>query len=128
MKPVNSEHLRALKNLCVIKRCPQLGGSLTKIDTFETKHFIRYLRHVCYLGCPLLGGFTVLIQSYIFCPFMCIATFQCYFLEQWWSGYYYNAISLNKALIQIPRMIKSCPWPAGNSRWWGSLTIGTGQK
>ena len=36
-----------------------MGGSLTKIVTFETKHFIRYSRHVRYLRCPLLGGFTV---------------------------------------------------------------------
>ena len=59
MKPLNRGHLRVLKNLSVIKRCPLLGGSLTKIVTFGTKHFVRYSRHVRYLGCPLLGGFTV---------------------------------------------------------------------
>ena len=58
VKPLHSGHLRVLKNLSVIKRCPLLGGSLTKIVTFGTKHFVRYLRHVYYLGCPLLGGFT----------------------------------------------------------------------
>ena len=26
---------------------------------FETKYFVRYSRHVHYLGCSLLGGFTV---------------------------------------------------------------------
>ena len=59
MKPLNSGHLRVLKNLSVIKRCPLLGGSLTEIVTFGTKHFVRYSRHVRYLGCPLLRGFTV---------------------------------------------------------------------
>ena len=59
VKPLNSGHLRVLKNLSVIKRCPLLGGSLTKIVTFGTKHVVRYSRHVRYLGCPLLGSFTV---------------------------------------------------------------------
>ena len=48
-----------LKKLSVIKRCPLLGGSLPKIVTFVTKHFFRCSRHVRYLGCPLLRGFTV---------------------------------------------------------------------
>ena len=60
VKPLNSGHLRFLKNLSVIKRCPLLGGSLTKIVTFETKHFVHYSSHVRHLGYPLLGGFTVL--------------------------------------------------------------------
>ena len=59
VKPLNSGHLRVLKNLSVIKRCALLGGSVTKIVTFRTKHFVRYSRHVRYLRCPLLGGFTV---------------------------------------------------------------------
>ena len=43
VKPVNSGHLRVLKNLSsVIKRCPLLGGSQGKIVTFWTKHFVRY--------------------------------------------------------------------------------------
>ena len=68
VKPLNSGHLRALKNLSVIKRCPLLGGSLTKIVTFGTKHFVRYSRHVRYLGCPLLGGFIVLKNvKFLFC-------------------------------------------------------------
>ena len=54
-------HLRVLKNLSVIKKCPLLGGSLTKIVTFETNNFVRCSRHVHYLGCPLLGGFTVIV-------------------------------------------------------------------
>ena len=59
MKPLDSGHLRVLKNLSVIKSCPLLGGSLTKIVTFGTKRFVRYSKPVRYLGCPLLGGFTV---------------------------------------------------------------------
>ena len=48
-------HLRV--DLSVIKRCPLLGGSLTKIVTFGSKHFVRYL------GCLLLRGFTVYVYS-----------------------------------------------------------------
>ena len=48
-----------LKNLSVIKRCPQSRGSLTKIVIFGTKHFVRYSRHIRYLGCPLLASFTL---------------------------------------------------------------------
>ena len=36
MKPLNSGHLRALKNLSVIERFPILGGNLKKIVTFGT--------------------------------------------------------------------------------------------
>ena len=64
VKPLNSGHLLVLKNLSVIKRCPLLGGSLTKIFTFGTKHFVCYARHVHYLRCPLLGGFTVLRKKF----------------------------------------------------------------
>ena len=46
VKPLNSGHLRVLKKLSVIKRCPLLGGSLTKIVTIGTKYFARYSRHV----------------------------------------------------------------------------------
>ena len=56
MKPLNNGHLRFLKNSSVMKRCPLLGGSLTKIVTLGTKHFVRYSRHVRYLACPLLGA------------------------------------------------------------------------
>ena len=59
VKPLNRGHLRVLKNLSVIKRNPLVGGSFTKIIIFGTKHFVHYSRHVHYLGCPLLGGFTV---------------------------------------------------------------------
>ena len=39
---------------------PQLlRGNLTKIVTFGTKSFVCYSRHVHYLGCLLLGAFTV---------------------------------------------------------------------
>ena len=62
VKLLHSGHPRVLKNLSVINRCPVLGGSLTKIITFGTKHFVRYSRVVRYLGCSLLGGFTVLFQ------------------------------------------------------------------
>ena len=60
MKPLNSGHLRVLKNLSVIERCSVLGGSSTKI---LSKHFVHYSRNVRYLGCPLLGGFTVLLKD-----------------------------------------------------------------
>ena len=56
---LNSGHRRVLKNLSVIERCPLLGGNFIKIVTFGTKCFVCYLWHVRYLGCPLLGGFTV---------------------------------------------------------------------
>ena len=58
VKPLKSGHLRVFKNLSVIM-CPLLGVSLTKIVAFEIKHFVRYSRHVRYLGCPLLGGFII---------------------------------------------------------------------
>ena len=59
VKPLNNGHFLVLESVSIIKRCPLLGGSLTKILTFGTKHFVRYSRHVRYLGCPLLGAFTV---------------------------------------------------------------------
>ena len=43
--------------MSVIKRLPLLGGSLTKIFTFRTKHFVHYLR------CPQLASLTVLLTS-----------------------------------------------------------------
>ena len=54
MKPLNSVHLLVLKNLSVIKRCPLLGGSLTKTVTFWTKHL------GLFKACPLFGGFIVI--------------------------------------------------------------------
>ena len=59
MKPLNSGHLRFLKNLSVIERCPLLGGNMKKIVIFVVKCFVRYSWYVCYLRCPLLRGFTV---------------------------------------------------------------------
>ena len=61
VKPLNSRHLRVLKNLSIIKRCPLLGGSLIEIATFGTKHFVRCSRHDRYLEYPLLRGSTVFI-------------------------------------------------------------------
>ena len=58
-KPLNSGHLRVLKKLSVIERCPLLGGNLTKIATFGTKGLVHYPMHVRYLRRSLLGGFTV---------------------------------------------------------------------
>ena len=52
-------HLRVLKKLSFIETCPLLRGNLIKVATFRTKRFVRYSKHVGYLGCPLLGGFTV---------------------------------------------------------------------
>ena len=62
VKPLNNGHLRVLKNLSFIERWPVLEGNLKKIVTFETNCFVRYSLHGRYLGCPLLGGFTVLIE------------------------------------------------------------------
>ena len=42
-----------------------MGGSLTKIVTFGTIHFIRYSRHDRYLGCPLLGDITVFPLNFL---------------------------------------------------------------
>ena len=61
MKPLTSGHLWVLKNFSVIERRLLLGGNLKKILTFVTKYFVRYSWHVRYLGCPLLGDFTVYI-------------------------------------------------------------------
>ena len=36
VKPLNSGHLQALKNMSFIERCPLLGGNLRKILTFGT--------------------------------------------------------------------------------------------
>ena len=57
VKPLNSGHLRVLKSLTVIKRCPLLGDNFKKIFTCGTKRFVCYSWHVRCLGCPLLGGF-----------------------------------------------------------------------
>ena len=54
MKTLDSGHLQVLKSVSIIKRCSLLGGSLTKIVTFGTKHFCPLLK-----VCLLLGGFTV---------------------------------------------------------------------
>ena len=60
MKPLNSGHLRVLKICPLLRDVQLLGISLIKIVTLGTKHFARCSRHVHYLGCPLLGGLTVL--------------------------------------------------------------------
>ena len=62
MKPLNSGHLRIFKKLSVNERCSLLGGNLKKIVTFGTECFVHYSWNVRYWGCPLLGGFTVLIK------------------------------------------------------------------
>ena len=60
VKPLNNGHLRVLKSLSVIKRCPLMGGSLTKIVTFGTKHFVHYLKACPLFGMSVMRGFTVL--------------------------------------------------------------------
>ena len=47
--------------ISVTERCPLLGGNLKKTVTIGTKCFVRYSWHVLYMGCPLLGGFTVIM-------------------------------------------------------------------
>ena len=63
MKSLNSGHLRVLKDLSVIERCPPLRGNFKKVVTFGTKRFVHYSRHARIFGCPLLGGITV--QTFI---------------------------------------------------------------
>ena len=76
VKPLTSGHLRVLKNLFVIKTCPLLGGSFTKIAIFGTIHFVRYSNHVRYLGCPLLGSFTLSCCDFVpFCQKLCSKTY-----------------------------------------------------
>ena len=108
VKPLNSGHLRVLKNLSVIKRCPLLEGSLTKTVTIGTKHFVRYSRHVRYLGCPQwrdfakttstlwtssLQGlldtagknvFTLIFRKHSFFGLQCKDSIKVTFLFQWW--------------------------------------------
>ena len=48
VKPLNCGHLRVLKKLSVIERCPVMGSNLKKINIFETKCFLRYSWHVRY--------------------------------------------------------------------------------
>ena len=57
MKPLNNGH--------IFERCPLLGGNLKKIVTFGTNRFVLSSVHVRYLGCPLLGGFTVIVRNMI---------------------------------------------------------------
>ena len=64
MKPLNSRHLWVLKNSNIIKRCTLLGGSSTKIVTFGSEHFVRYSRHVRYLGCKFTNSVNLLAQSH----------------------------------------------------------------
>ena len=65
VKPLNSGHLRVLKKLFVIKRCPLLEGSLTKIVTFGTKHFVRYSRHVRYWEVSLYNCWLVFFSCFV---------------------------------------------------------------
>ena len=58
-KPLNSGHLCILKYLSIIKRCPLYRGTLIKIVSVGTKHFVCWSRHMRYLKYPQLGGFAV---------------------------------------------------------------------
>ena len=49
---LNSGHLKVVKNLSLIERCPPLGSNFKNIVTFEAQHFVRYSWYVRYLGCP----------------------------------------------------------------------------
>ena len=49
-----------------------MGGNFKKIVTYGTKCFVRYSWNVRYLGCPLLGGFTVVL-------IICLATIISYY-------------------------------------------------
>ena len=48
VEPLNSGHLRVLKNLSVIEGYPLLGDNLTYTVIFGTEHFVGYSRHVRY--------------------------------------------------------------------------------
>ena len=48
VKPLNTGHLRVLKYLSVIGRCPLLGGNFKKIVTFGSKCFDGYSWHARY--------------------------------------------------------------------------------
>ena len=98
-KPLNSGNLRVLKKLSFIKMCPPLGGSSTKIVTFEIKHFVRYSRHVHYLGCSLLGGFTV-------CPCRICKTYIQHFFKAVWS-LMFIAIAIIISMIYVIDVIFS---------------------
>ena len=63
VKHLNSGHLWVLKHLSVIERYPPFGGHLKKIVTFGTERFVRCSWHVRYLGSPLLGDFTVVLNK-----------------------------------------------------------------
>ena len=52
MKPLNSGHLRVLKHLHVIDRCPLMRGNLKNIVTFGSKCFVRKL-----FGMPAIRRF-----------------------------------------------------------------------
>ena len=56
VKPLNSGQLQVLKKLPVIKRCPLLGGSLTKIVTSGIKHFST-IQGMCTIGMFAAGRF-----------------------------------------------------------------------
>ena len=58
-KHLNCRHPLVLRYLSIIKRCPLVGGSLTKVVSVETKHFVLYSRYVHYLRYPQLESFTV---------------------------------------------------------------------
>ena len=53
-----SKHLQILKNFSIIERCPWLGHNFKNIVTDCQKIVTKWF--VCYLGCPLLGGFTLI--------------------------------------------------------------------
>ena len=58
-----------------------MGGKLTKIVKFGTTNFIRYSRHVRYLGCPLGGKFLFFIIFLFFILFYFIYLFIYLFWE-----------------------------------------------
>ena len=53
VKPLNSGHLRVLKSLSVIKRCPLLRGGLIKIWDSTLCHIWDETFYSVYKACPL---------------------------------------------------------------------------
>ena len=66
-----------------------MGGKLTKIVKFGTTNFVRYSRHVRYLGCPLGGKFLFFFFYFSFYFILFIYLFIYLF---WEGAYFFHVI------------------------------------
>ena len=62
VKPLNSGHLR------ILQKFVRYWEVIEKNVSFGIKHLFRYSWHVLYLGCQLLGGFTVFLSWVMIIP------------------------------------------------------------